>query len=162
MSENTICARDNGLHADISRIVRGVAATHRPHREETMHTKDARFTANSSKSNRMNCETQHCKHCDVWYRCLADKRQHERTLKHQRNLGLIPPPINHLCTACNTVIKGSNSKFRHEQTEKHKGRVKGIPPQQIYIPLQSQSQTSPQHRRSTIPIMHEVMPTFTL
>ena len=143
---------NNEPYADISCFMRGTAGTNRPHGEEKMLEENERFTLNSSKSNRMNAETQQCKHCDVWFRSMGDRRQHEKSLKHQRNLGLIPPPINHLCVLCNTVIKGSNSKFRHEQTEKHKGRVKGLPAEfVVYTPLQSQSQTSPQSRRTPNP-----------
>ena len=142
--------------------MRGTAEVDGSHAEERMLEENEEFTAKPSKPNRMNCETSHCKACDVWFRSMGDRRQHEKSLKHQRNLGLIPPSINHLCSLCNTVIKGSNSKFKHEQTEKHKGRVKGIPPQQVYIPLQSQSQTSPQHRRSTIPTLISAVSTFTL
>lgn len=109
----------------------------------------------------MNIETQQCKHCDVWFRSMGDRRQHEKTLKHQRNLGLIPPQINHICVLCDTIIKGSCSKWKHEKTEKHRGKIRGLPADYIvYRPLQNQSQTSPQHRRSTIPTEHVTVPSI--
>lgn len=111
----------------------------------------------------MNIHTQNCALCDIWFRSMGDRRQHERSLKHQRNLGLIPASINHKCTLCDTIIKGGNSKTRHEQTEKHKGNVRGLPSgYEVYVPLQSQSQTSPQSRRKPNPTSVSAVPTFTL
>lgn len=101
----------------------------------------------------MNIETQQCKKCDIYFRSMGDRRQHERSFKHQRNTGQLPPFINHVCVLCDTVVRGTNSKFRHENTEKHKGNIRGLPSDfVVYIPLPSQSQTSPQSRRRPIAI----------
>lgn len=112
-------------------------------------------------SYRMNIHTQNCPLCNIWFRSMGDRRQHERTLKHQRSLGLLPAKINHICNLCDTVIKGTNSKTRHEQTEKHKGRVRGLPSDyEVYTLLQNQSQTSPQHRRQPNPKSVSAVPTL--
>lgn len=63
----------------------------------------------------MNCQTQHCIPCDVWFRNMKDREIHLKSQKHQRNIGILPQKP--LCTVCN--IRVSNL-MRHEQTTHHR------------------------------------------
>jgi hypothetical protein len=80
----------------------------------------------------MNLETQQCKECDIYFRSMGDRRQHERSFKHQRKLGLIPPlPV---CEVCNVTVKDTT---RHLMTVRHRRRI--------------QSRTSLEDHKTTIP-----------
>ena len=80
----------------------------------------------------MNVETQQCKACDIYFRSMGERRQHERTLKHQRSLGLIPSLL--VCEVCDVKVKDMT---HHSMTLRHRR-------------LQSQSQTSLQGHTTTI------------
>jgi len=67
----------------------------------------------------MNCETQHCKACDVWFRNMKDRQLHLQSLKHQRNVGLLPQKP--LCSVCN--IRVSNLT-KHQYTAHHKYQIR--------------------------------------
>lgn len=63
----------------------------------------------------MNVHTQHCKACDVWFRNTKDRLNHEMSLKHQRNLGLIPPAL--VCPECHLNVRDMT---RHLRTRRHR------------------------------------------